>query len=67
MIYQITTITGGVTMYLFKFKNCTMLVEAETKLDAILCLEVNYSNLFKNEDFEILKVDFVIDENGKIK
>ena len=54
-------------MYLFKFKNCTMLVEAETKLDAILCLEVNYSNLFKNEDFEILKVDFVIDENGKIK
>jgi hypothetical protein len=52
-------------MFIFKFKEFNVSVDADTKLEAIINLEKNYPHLFKNQDFELLEVTLMIDKNGE--
>ena len=52
-------------MFIFKFKDAVVSVEAETKIEAIISLEKNYPHLFNNQNFELLRVEMMIDKNGE--
>jgi hypothetical protein len=49
--------------YLFRFKTCSILVNAENKSKAIVILQSQYNRLFE-DDFEVIAIEFEIDEKG---
>ncbi len=53
-------------MFIFKFKEITISVDAERKIDAIIDFEKSYPELFHNQDFELLKVSVHIDKNRNV-